>query len=288
MNPERFERVLSARGVTLTDSERDEVFMAPIRSLLTLGNPKTAKGEKEGVLTAILHLMPATGSGFQMCPKATAGCTVACLNTAGRGGMALDSDGLNQIQRARRRKTWQYIARRDEFMSQLVREIRNHIRNAETHGLTPAVRLNGTSDIRWESQGLTVDGVDYESIFAVFPDVQFYDYTKIPGRVNLPSNYSLTFSAADGNDADVERAISDGQNVAAVFRSESVMSESNGLRSAQIRMRKMPLPATFRGLPVIDGDKSDLRFRDPSGVIVALRAKGSAILDESGFVRNVA
>lgn len=288
MTPERFASLLEARGVTLTADEHYDVFTSPLSDLLTLSNPKTAKSQKFGYLTAILHLMPAQGSGFQVCPKATAGCTIACLNTAGRGGMALDSDGLNGIQRARRRKTWQYIARRDEFMSRLAREISSHVKNAARHDLEPAVRLNGTSDILWERQAVTVGGVEFANLMLAFPGVTFYDYTKIPGRTNLPANYNLTFSAADGNDADVDRAIADGQNVATVLRSTSVLAASTGLRSAQIRMRSMILPATFRGLPVIDGDKSDLRFKDPRGVIVALRAKGSALLDESGFVRNVA
>lgn len=47
-----------------------------------------------------------------------------------------------------------------------------------------------------------------------------------------------------------------------------------------------PLPATYNGIPVIDGDVSDFRPVDPSGVIVGLRAKGAAIHDSSGFVRS--
>jgi hypothetical protein len=284
MTRERFLSIIGRRGVKLTRAEVSTVFNGKIGNLLTTGNPKTAKGEKVGYLTAILHLMPAVGSGFQVCPKATAGCEAACLNTAGRGGMALDSNGLNTIQRARRRKTYWYFARRDEFLAQLEREIRNHVRNAAKHGLTPTVRLNGTSDILWEN----VRNANGQTLFDIFPDVQFYDYTKIPGRTNLPANYDLTFSAADGNDADVARAQDDGQRVAAVTRSLTVLDQSTNERSAQIRMRSMTLPATMDGRPVVDGDKSDLRFLDPPDVVVALRAKGRAIFDTTGFVRDVA
>ena len=53
--------------------------------LLSVGNPKTLKGMAQGYNTYILHLAPFTLSGRNTCPKATAGCAAACLNTAGRG-----------------------------------------------------------------------------------------------------------------------------------------------------------------------------------------------------------
>jgi hypothetical protein len=56
-------------------------------SLLTVGNPKLVKGEKKGYLSSVLHFAPADVSGKEVCPKRTAGCTAACLNTAGRGGI---------------------------------------------------------------------------------------------------------------------------------------------------------------------------------------------------------
>jgi hypothetical protein len=202
--------------------------------------------------------------------------------------MDRDADGMNTIQRARIRKTLWYFGRRGEFMAQLVREIANHERNASKHGLIPAVRLNGTSDIRWENVPVVRDGRTFANVFLAFPTLRFYDYTKIPNRENLPANYSLTFSAADGNDADVLGAIARGQNVAAVFMSRSVLDGAKSLNGAKILMRRMPMPLTHEGRPVIDGDKSDLRFLDPAGVIVGLRAKGDALTDTSGFVREVA
>src|SRR5262249_52273591 len=163
-------------------------------------NPKVAKGLKRGVSTAILHLMPADGSGLQVCPSATAGCRAACLNTAGRGGVGLDSHGLNTIQRARRRKTLQYFARREAFVARLVREIELHEAGSRRKGLVPAVRLNGTSDIRWELQPCARNGRAYPNLMRAFPRVKFYDYTKRTDRLELPRNYTLTFSLADGND----------------------------------------------------------------------------------------
>ncbi len=87
--------------------------------LLTVGNTKTVKGEKYGYQTFILHLAPANLSGYETCPKRTAGCTAACLNTAGRGGM-FKPGGTNTIQEARKRKTKMFFEERKSFIVQLV------------------------------------------------------------------------------------------------------------------------------------------------------------------------
>jgi hypothetical protein len=225
--------------------------------LLSTANPKIQKGTKLGYLSFILHLAPATLSGRETCPKRTAGCTAACLNTAGRGGMFRKGETTNMIQKARIRKTQLFFSDRDTFMEQLEQDIKLGIKQAAKLGLTPVFRLNGTSDLSWEKYG----------IIEKFPGVQFYDYTKVLGRkvAHLP-NYHLTFSAADGNDADVARAVAQGLNVAAVFDS---------------------LPSEYMGREVINADETDLRFLDPKGVIAGLKAKGRAKKDTSGFVRRV-
>lgn len=244
--------------------------------LLTLGNPKMEKGVKKGYLPAILHLAPYTLSGVNVCPKATAGCAAACLNTAGRGGMGLDANNLNTIQRARIRKTRAVMGRatRAAFMSALVVDIDALIRKADRDHLVPCVRLNGTSDLRWETFPVERDGTTYPNIMEAFPGLQFYDYTKIANRriAHIP-NYHLTFSRADGNALDVETAFDNDMSVAAVVR-----DPDNPGR------RKLNLPATYWRRTVVDGDESDLRFLDPPGAWVLLRAKGRAVTDTSGFV----
>jgi hypothetical protein len=238
--------------------------------LLSTGNPKILKGTKQGYNTYILHLAPANLSGFETCPKRTAGCTAACLNTAGRGGMFKKGETTNIIQQARIRKTLFFFEERKGFMEWLVADIKLAIKQSAKLGLIPVFRLNGTSDLSFEKYSVTVDGVDYANIFAAFPDVQFYDYTKILGRkVKGIPNYHLTFSAADGNDLDVLKAIQQGYNVATVF----------GIKKTE------PMPESYNGLPVFNGDDSDLRFLDPKGVIVGLYAKGKAKKDTSGFVK---
>ncbi len=243
--------------------------------LLTTKNKKLEKGKKFGYLSAILHLAPSNLSGYNVCPAATEGCRAACLNTAGQGGMIAGSAGLcgadlfkaiktgrlvNRVQTARIRKTNDYFQNRPEFMTQLVKEVATHIRRAIKNNLIPCVRLNGTSDIRWE----TVEVQGKRNIMEVFPDIQFYDYTKLVNRRNLPANYHLTFSLAENNDYDARRALGRGMNVAVVFHK---------------------FPTVFMAHKVVDGDVSDLRFLDKSVVIVGLSAKGKARKDKSGFVR---
>lgn len=223
--------------------------------LLSTGNPKLMKGEKQGFLSFVLHLAPSWLSGYNTCPMASAGCAAVCLNTAGRGGIFKKGESTNVIQRARIAKTKLFFEQREAFMLQLVREVKAAIRQAERKNMIPCFRLNGTSDIRWES--VPVGG--HDNIMAMFPTVQFYDYTKLPNRRNLPSNYHLTFSRSENN----EFLIPSEMNIAVVFD---------------------VLPSAWFGRRVISGDDTDLRFLDPKGVVVGLKAKGKAKKDRSGFV----
>ena len=224
--------------------------------LLSTANPKIQKGTKLGYLSFILHLAPADLSGKEVCPKRTAGCTSACLNTAGRGGMFKRGESTNAIQKARIRKTVAFFFDRDQFMLDLHSDIAKAINYATKQGLTPVFRLNGTSDLSWEKYTVPGTGLN---IFDCFPQVQFYDYTKVLGRkVAQYPNYHLTFSKADGNDSDVAKALAQGLSVVAVYDE---------------------IPA---GVP--SADETDLRFLDPKGIMLGLKAKGRAKKDYSGFV----
>ena len=228
--------------------------------LLSTANPKIQKGTKLGYLSFILHLAPSDVSGYNTCPKATAGCKAACLNTAGRGGMFKRGETTNTIQKARIRKTRYFYEQRQDFMLDLMADIRKGIKMATKLGLTPVFRLNGTSDLSWEKY----DMIPGQNVFECFPDVQFYDYTKVPKRkVEGINNYHLTFSQADGNDADANWAISKNMNVTVVFNK---------------------IPETYKGKPVYNADDTDLRFLDPKGVVLGLKAKGRAKKDTTGFV----
>lgn len=226
--------------------------------LLTTANTKIKKGEKLGFLSFGIHLAPARLSGFNTCPSASAGCAAACLNTSGMGS-------FSNVQQARIDKTLLFFKQRDVFMGKLVKEIGAAIRKATKQDMRPCFRLNLTSDLPWEKikyNGLT--------IFEHFPQVTFYDYTKVLGRMasflagEMPSNYHLTFSRSESNDVQVQAVLASGGNVAMVFRKS--------------------LPVSYMGRQVVNGDETDLRFLDPQGVIVGLVEKGKAKKDSSGFV----
>jgi hypothetical protein len=226
-------------------------------------NAKTIKGEKYNIKTAILYLMPAKQSGVQLCPMAkTAGCEKACLFTAGRGAM-------NSVMLSRLRKTLYFNQYRDLFMQQLHNELIRERAKAKRKGYKLIVRLNGTSDIRWEN--IAVSG--YANIMQALPDITYYDYTKLANR-KVPANYDLTFSYSGVSEylPFVQKAVANGERIAVVFRDRSIVDAmlANG--------------ETFLGLPVVDGDNSDIRHLDPKGAVVALYAKGKARKDQSGFV----
>ena len=234
------------------------------KALLSVSSDaKTVKGETLGFLTGILYLAPATTTKWNTCSMAkTAKCDVACLFTAGRGA-------FSSVALARINKTTWFFTERNTFMQQLVVDIAKLVKKANKQGLKPLVRLNGTSDIRWETVGFTdVDGTEYVNIFAAFPDIQFYDYTKDANRKDLPSNYDLTFSysGVEGFQPFVQKALLNNMRMAVVFRKEQ------------------DIPQSFMGIPVVSGDKSDVRHLDDDGVIVGLYAKGKAKLDTTGFV----
>ena len=240
--------------------------------LLSTGNPKILKGLSQGYNTYILHLAPADLSGYNTCPKATDGCKAACLNTAGRGGMFKKGATTNVIQEARMRKTAFFFEERKYFMEWLVQDIELAIKQSAKKNLIPVFRLNGTSDLSWEKYEVVRNGKLYRNIFAAFPDVQFYDYTKVLGRkVSDIKNYHLTFSMAENNYFDCKEAVKQGMNIAVVF----------GIKKGS------PMPEKFfnYNMTVFNGDDSDLRFLDPKNVIVGLYAKGKAKKDTSGFVK---
>jgi hypothetical protein len=235
--------------------------------LLGVGtNAKTIKGDGDEYLTAILYMTPykvmVDGKLFNSCSMAAmASCIDGCLYTAGRGA-------FNNVQTARQRKAEWFYRDRDSFMAQLVIDVAKFANYCRKRDIQPCIRLNGTTDIRWEL--ILIDG---KNIFERFPDVQWYDYTKIPNRkVSHLSNYHLTWSYSAANpkyEQYFDEVIRNGMSVAVVFRKP-------------INLK------TWRGYKVVDGDKDDLRFLDPKQSIVALYAKGKAKKDQSGFVVDIA
>jgi hypothetical protein len=213
--------------------------------------------------TYVLYLAPHTLSGYNTCPMATKDCISGCLNTSGRAGMEIKSGNsdYSQIIASRIKKTKLFYEQRSFFFDWLIAEIKAAKNLSEKKGNNFAVRLNGTSDINWNAykhNGLT--------IFDHFSDIQFYDYTKVPNRFNnIPANYHLTLSYTGYNWNSCKDILNKGYNVAAVFNIQKWYNN----RPENI----LPLPTSFKGFPVIDGDITDYRPYDKNGSIVALRFK---------------
>ncbi len=249
-------------------------LIARVIGLLGIGtDAKTRKGQAD-YLTAILYLAPHTLSGANMCAFASAGCIATCLFTAGRGIMA-------PVWKARVAKTMAFLNDKPAFLGRLAGDILKATAFASKHGKRLAVRLNGTSDLGWNEMRFNGDlgrqRITFQTLPELFPSVMFYDYTKNVSRMmsylagRYPSNVYYVFSRSETNERHCLNVLEQGGNVAVVF------STAKGL----------PLPATWNGYPVIDGDLSDLRFLDASNVIVGVRAKGKAKHDASGFVVRV-
>ncbi len=225
-----------------------------LTSVLSQANHKQAKGS--GFLNVGLTLTPrATGrAGRTFCAFATQGCAAACF---------ADYDRLAwpQNKRVAVARTRLLAQNPDLFFALLAEDLATENARAERVGVRLVCRLNVVSDVPFEQE--------HPALFVRFPGVQFMDYTKDIRRVLNPArpcNYHLTFSRSERNERDCLRVLEAGSNVTVVFR-------------------RPPFPRTFWGYPVIDGDRNDLRFLDPSPRVVGLKAKGKgAHEDRTGFV----
>ena len=229
------------------------------KNLLSKGstNSKTAKNDND---TYILYLAPYNQNSkkINICPKASKGCAAACLFTAGRGA-------FSNVIKARQNKTEYYLQDKKAFINQLASELIKIDKKASKNKNQTLIRLNGTSDLDFIFLLKKYANFDISN----YNNLHFYDYTKILGKVKKYSNnknYTLTFSRAEDNEQDIFQAVKYGANVSAVFNGN--------------------LPKTYKGIPVIDGDKTDNEMLKYKGFILGLKAKGKARTDKSGFVIN--
>jgi hypothetical protein len=241
-----FKQILISRGLTY-------------RPILGTASAKTIKGEKLNFLTAILYLKP----DITICAMSgLAGCLIPCLQSSGRGA-------FNTIQKQRLAKTEYFKQHQEAFILSMCADVWSLRNKALRIGFTLLVRPNGTSDILWEN----IQVIDGKNIFQLFPDVQFYDYTKHPAR-NLigktSGNYDLTYSYS---------------GITPIKITHKGLLNPNNSRVAVVFEKRSDIPDTFRGWNVIDGDDTDVRHIEPKNVVVGLYAKGKAKRDTSGFTQ---
>lgn len=250
----------------------------------SVDSPKAIKAAKWNYLNAINYMAPHRSAGVgNLCSHASERCIALCLGReSGQAAMVSRATGTNAVRQSRERKARYFMGDRQAYMREMLLHVARAQGKARRKGMTLAVRPNGSTDIAYEGLHVEIDhmfaaelsrfsglavSAGVHNLFSAFPSVQFLDYTKNPLRLkrDLPSNYHLTFSRSETNEADALAALAAGRNVAVVF--------GNGL------------PATWRGYRVINGDEHDLRFLDPAGVVVGLTPKGAkAKRDMGGFV----
>lgn len=256
-----------------------------LNRIFSTDSAKAIKAEGFGYINAIMYMAPSDLSGVNLCSHASPGCIALCLGwMSGQAGMVADLErDTNSVRESRIAKAKRFMHDRAGYILDVVRSIDALILKADKTGKKLCVRLNGSTDIAWEgirfeivrnAEGKAMSvrlGVGY-NIFMHY-HVEFVDYTKNPKRFDraLPSNYHLTFSRSETNEATAVELLARGVNVAAVFANK---------------------PEGYYGLfRVVDGDEHDLRQLDPKGdaerggYVIALSPKGrKAKRDTSGFV----
>lgn len=239
-----------------------------------LGGLKTSakmeKSYKHNVATYCVYLAPATmagrtkkGSRINVCPFSQH-CKDLCLNGSGHNKADILKNGgkLSTINQARIKKTRLFYNDRDMFMRLLIHEIDRDMKFAKSKGMDFSIRLNGTSDLSPE-----LFKVGDQNILEMYPNVQFYDYTKVPKRLELMKkypNYDLTFSFDGYNWETCEKFLQDNGKVAVVFDSPV-------------------MPKTYKGYKVIDANDYDMRYLDPKGCIMGLHYHTTA--NDNGLVK---
>lgn len=231
----------------------------PVKNLLSKGSTN-AKTSKNDIKTFILYLAPhnLNYKGVTLCKDASVNCIKVCLYSAGMGI-------FSNVQKSRINKANYFVSDKKVFLAQLLKEIKKEIKKASDKNEKIAFRLNGTSDIDFlylldKHFDFNVDLLQYDKVY-------FYDYTKSLARAKRYQNYrnyTLTFSKSESNEKETNEALNLGINVAAVFSND--------------------LPKTYKGVKVVDADKTDLEMIKHKNVILGLKAKGKAKKDKSGFV----
>lgn len=206
------------------------------------------------VSTYGIYLASANLSEFNVCPNSEY-CKDNCLNGSGHNRLDRLSK-KNYIDRSRIIKTRLFFANREVFMRIMLHEIEKERKKAEKNGTFFSIRLNCTSDIN--PIAFTLEG---KNILEIFPDVQFYDYTKVPSRIAVAdkySNYDITWSI-DGSEKNREiglEFLKNGGRVAVVYGENDI-------------------PKTWYGYECGNGDETDYRPSDIAPVC-ALKFKKTA------------
>ena len=210
----------------------------------------------------IRYLMAANRSGLiNLCPHSTPECRAGCLgHTSGR----LQFKGQQLAQYIR---TVLYVENPLAFHIIEIDEIARHARRVNRKGFELVSRPNGTSDNEYETMPWLLDCWERVGLAVA------YDYTANHARkrgwqdVGSMLPYHVTHSTKERNHPN---------------------SVKPGSYTVVAIKKGVPVPATYNGYPVEDGDKGDMRFLDRPGHVTLGRAKGALKKVEGkadGFVK---
>lgn len=205
---------------------------------------KLMHNKRLNMLTYGVYLASADASGINVCPRSSM-CRQSCLVGSGYAKIDGLAHGTKVID-ARVTKTRLFFANRALFMKLMCIEIDRAIRKAQRENKEFSVRLNCTSDI--SPLAFKKDG---KNILELYPNVSFYDYTKVKTYWKIAErydNYYLTFSrdGSQENEQECLEWLRRGNNVAVVF---GVTKPSE-------------LPKKWKGYDVLVGDDYDYRVWD--------------------------
>jgi hypothetical protein len=279
-----------------------------------LFDTKNKRLEKDFIVNRypiMLNLAPYDMSGSNLCKYATKDCITVCVGTIkhhskeskNMGRMGKRTSSQLCIDFARIKRSLLYLNHREYFFHCLIYEIikRYEIIKKTHPNLEIAIRLNGYSDILWEDQKIKITSPDVQkayknfclevlgispnsytvrNIFELFPNIEFYDYTKYDPikserkRSNIPQNYHLTFSLSERKiDKNHIEEILEIENIAIVVvkeEKEKIIDYINNSTS----------------FDAINGDEYDCRIEDGEKKLVILEAIQDGRKVKTDFVKS--
>jgi len=199
----------------------------------------------------IMQLIP----GKHTCSDYTKACLKDCLAWKGYAKIYPET-----VIKGRKKRTDLFLNDLPSFMIKLEKELNALCKASRKKNKIPVVRLNGFSDIDFSLSKYHIRG---DSIFNIYQEIYFYDYTKNLERVIVNfarsqtfKNYHLTFSHEPNNLKDCATAhLAYNTNISVIDKPENVY------------------PFRKAGLDTINGDGHDFRFLDPDNSMILLKHK---------------
>jgi hypothetical protein len=221
----------------------------------------------------------------------SASCKDSCLGLTSGGNRAYgggaDLKAIKGSRLAHFNMTQAFLRDPEAFMLALDDEVGKMAAKAAADGAQLGIRLNTLSDVPPKV---------YADLFRRYPDVIFYDYTKLDSKAIAP-NHHLTYSSTGVSDP--ARGVVNPHSNWSRMRSRMDGGDNVAMSFTVSAKRGEPLPKfvvdaeTGKRYRVVDGDTHDFRPADKvpageDGVIIGLRNKddGTLSMSREGIVEH--